>query len=120
MQPFNDKQIKAIRAIVQEELDAAKVRLADGLTDEEYAECKAEWQKANRYAKLKQERNNADEKERSQSKFDFVREYEAEEQRRKQERLERQERKEEARKAHYERLTRERLEQIKRDKAVRG
>jgi hypothetical protein len=91
-QLFGDEQIKAIRAIVQEEMDKAKVRLMGGVTDAEYAECKEEWNRHNRYRSLKEEWNNADEQTRALPKFDFIREYEEEEQRRKKEREEKWER----------------------------
>jgi hypothetical protein len=104
MQPlFNDEQIKAIRAIVQEEMDKAKVRLMGGVTDAEYAECKEEW-------------NNDDEQTRALPKFDFIREYEAAEEKRRKERKEKLEREEKEREARGKELAlqkrRERLNNV--------
>jgi hypothetical protein len=99
MRAFNDEQIKAIRTIVQEEMDKAKVRLMGGVTDAEYAECKEDWNRHNRYRSLKEEWNNADERTRLSPKFDFIREYEEEEERRRKERDEKLEREEKEREA---------------------
>jgi hypothetical protein len=115
-QLFSDEQIKAIRAIVQEEMDKAKVRLMGGVTDAEYAECKEDWNRHNRYRSLKEEWNNADEQARSQPKFDFVREYEAAEEKRRKEREEEYEREEREREARGKELAlqkrRERLNNV--------
>jgi hypothetical protein len=92
MQLFTDEQIAAIRTIVQEEMDKAKVRLMGGVTDAEYAECKKDWNRHNRYYNLKEEWNNADEQTKLSPKFDFIREYEAEEEKRQKERDEKSER----------------------------
>jgi hypothetical protein len=99
MRAFTDEQIEAIRTIVQEEMDKAKVQLVGGATDAEYAEWKKGWNRHNRYRSLKEEWNNADERTRLSPKFDFIREYEEEEQRRKKEGEEEWEREEKEREA---------------------